>query len=317
MKQSILINFPTNIGDTIMSLPVLDRVKGNYPESKITAVASAKTKDFLTKNNFIDEIIVFDKSWKAIHKWRFTLSLRGQYTMIVDLKNSLLPILLGAKKKTPYIRKTDKSKHAVLGYLDTIISLCPKECTGKKSSFLLPDTKKHQWDSLIQKPSIFIACSSRSQLKRYPVSRLTQIIEKLKQTHKIIIIGEESDRELYKDIADSENITNLAGETEIADIFYLFINYAICVLSVDSSALHIAGYLNIPVVALFGPTDQKRYGPWSKTSTILRNDFVACAPCNKSLCNFKHECMNISPQKIIDALLATIEKTKQSRSFST
>lgn len=134
MEKGILINFPTNIGDTILSLPVLDRVKFNYPWDKITAVVSSKTKELLSRSSFIDEIILFDKSWTKREKRNFAFDLRGKYKVVVDLKNSLLPLVIGSKVRTPFIRFFPKSMHAKDRHISLIKKL-PLENLNAKGSF--------------------------------------------------------------------------------------------------------------------------------------------------------------------------------------
>ena len=45
--ENILINFPTNLGDVILTLPAFDLIKENYPSSKITAIISPGVQDFI------------------------------------------------------------------------------------------------------------------------------------------------------------------------------------------------------------------------------------------------------------------------------
>ncbi|MCF7872927.1 MAG: hypothetical protein K9L80_01805, partial [Candidatus Omnitrophica bacterium] len=66
--NKIIINFPTNIGDAILALPALDQIKTNFPRVEITAIVSPKTKEFLSQNNFIDKIVLFDKCWRIRKK---------------------------------------------------------------------------------------------------------------------------------------------------------------------------------------------------------------------------------------------------------
>ncbi len=61
----------------------------------------------------------------------------------------------------------------------------------------------------------------------------------------------------------------------------------------DSAVLHLASYLNIPSVAIFGPTNEKKYGPWSKIQYIAKKE-IFCRPCQKAQCRFGHlKCMQL------------------------
>ena len=307
MAENILINFPTNIGDTILGLPVLDKLRANYPKSVITVIASPYTKDFLSRNNFVNEVIVFDKAWSSLKKMKFSFSLKGNFDMVVDLKNSFLPVILGCRVRTPFVRKFPLDMHAKDTYLAIIEKLAPASATTK-SDFTLTEEEKSKWAHFKLSPSVFIACSSRSSLKSYPYRYLKEVSDSLRKDCRLVILGEESDRKYYKDILFQEGVVDLVGKTKLYDIFYLLKNYAQLLLCVDSSILQLGSYLNLPLVALFGPTDPRRYGPWSDTFIVLRDERSLCLPCKKPTCNFTAECMQIMPAEVLGAIEKMLKK---------
>jgi len=305
--MNILINFPTNIGDAILALPALNRLRANYPHDKITAMVSPRSKEFLIRNTFIDEIVIFDKLWKAKQKMRFSLDLRGKYDVIIDLKNSFFPVILGAKIHTPFIRHFPKNMHIKEKYLKLVEKIAPQEA-GDKSEFILSDSEKAKWDSRILSKSIFIGCASLSPIKEYPYEYLKKVVEDLKRNYNLVILGSLKDRKFYKDILAFKGVVDLVGKTEMVDVYYLLKNYAQAVLGIDSSVTHLASYLGIPAVAIFGPTSYKRSHPWSENSIILRKEELECLACEKVRCAFNHECMKIEPQIVIDAIEGIIQK---------
>jgi len=299
--NSVLINFPTNIGDVIMALPVLDRVRSNYPQAKITAIASPRTKEFLLKNTLIDEVITFDKCWKPIHKMRFSLHLRGKYEAMVDLKNSFLPVLLGVKVHSPFIRRFSNKVHIVDKYLALVSSMAPHP-PKIKSDFLLEKDRIKHWDALGLNKALFIACTSLSQIKQYPLRHLRKVVEHFGGRCQLVIIGDKADRGFYKDILQYKGVIDLVGETFMWDVFYLLKNYAGALLGVDSSITHMASYLDVAVVALFGPTSYERSCPRSSGSIVLRRQELSCIPCETAHCLYHNECMDIEPGQVIKAI---------------
>lgn len=312
MDKKIIINFPTNIGDTIISLPVVDKIRANYPDSVITAIASARTIDFLKRNSFINEVIRFDKAWKVTEKIKFSFSLRNKFDIFIDLKHSFLPIIAASPKHTPFKRKQISGILAKDAYIKTIEHLAPKPA-GEKSFFRLLNDEEMRWQQMKLQDSIFIACASRSSLKQYPGDYLRSVIETLSKRARVVILGEDSDKAYYKEIAKQKGIIDLVGKTRLYDIAYLLTRYAKLLLCVDSSILQLASYYDIPTVAIFGPTDQKRYGPWAKKSIVLRQESLSCAPCQTANCYRDNECMEISPTQVLDAVeeILSIEKNEQ------
>jgi heptosyltransferase-2 len=62
------------------------------------------------------------------------------------------------------------------------------------------------------------------------------------------------------------------------------------VITNDSALLHAAQAMGTPTVAIFGPTDERKYGPRLPHSVVVRRNLI-CAPCERALCPYNHECM--------------------------
>ena len=66
---------------------------------------------------------------------------------------------------------------------------------------------------------------------------------------------------LTKFLPLTKRFFNLTGETEIEELAYL-ITHARLIVANDSGPIHLAAALGVPVVALFGPTQPERFGPY-------------------------------------------------------
>jgi heptosyltransferase-1 len=70
----------------------------------------------------------------------------------------------------------------------------------------------------------------------------------------------------------------------------------------DTGPMHVAAALGKPVVALFGPTEPRRTGPYGQLQNVLRID-LPCSPCLKSTCHFEklNECLRgLSPAAVFE-----------------
>ncbi|MFQ6111915.1 MAG: glycosyltransferase family 9 protein, partial [Nitrospinota bacterium] len=54
-------------------------------------------------------------------------------------------------------------------------------------------------------------------------------------------------------------------------------------ISCDTAAMHLAYAVGVPTVALFGPGDPHKYGPWAPHNIIIARD-CPCAPCMEDRC---------------------------------
>jgi ADP-heptose:LPS heptosyltransferase len=317
--NKILVNFPTNIGDTILALPAFDAIRAGFPQASIAVIVSPKTKDLLSRHTFVDEIIIYNKRIRLREKIRFCQALRTKFDLMVDFKNSFLPIILRIKSHTPLVRIYPKKMHAKDRYLKVVEGLVSKKigtrpfCLrgSKKGEFILKDEEKERWNKQWNNV-IFVACASDSSLKAYPKANLKKVIEILSRSHKIILLGDSKARSYYEDVTGLRGVIDLVGKTSFLDIYYLLKVKACLCICVDSSILHLVSYLNLPVLALFGPTDVAKYGPWSDRFRVLVRDDLQCRPCESSSCRFALpslerkkggvECMDIEPKKVVEAV---------------
>ena len=74
----------------------------------------------------------------------------------------------------------------------------------------------------------------------------------------------------------------MAPATTTADLLELS-RAAALMVSGDTGPLHIASAAGTPVVAIFGPTDPERNGPWAPGDVVLSR-YGACA------CHYQRQC---------------------------
>ena len=86
-------------------------------------------------------------------------------------------------------------------------------------------------------------------------------------------------------------------------------------ISNDTGLMHIATTVETPVIAIFGPTDQKRTAPYGKGNLVIRKN-LECSPCykfhiRKFKCKFNSvKCLNnISVEEVISACRNFIKKS--------
>jgi len=107
------------------------------------------------------------------------------------------------------------------------------------------------------------------------------------------VLGGEADRELGQVIAQAApgRCENLAGRTSLPEMIE-WIRLCEVMVTNDTGPMHVAAALGRPVVALFGPTDSRRTGPYGDQHTVLRHP-LPCAPCMKDSCSHEQpfECL--------------------------
>jgi ADP-heptose:LPS heptosyltransferase len=96
-------------------------------------------------------------------------------------------------------------------------------------------------------------------------------------------------------------VRSLVGETSLRQLCALSARARLFV-GCDSGPMHVAAAQGTPVVALFGPADPRRTGPYGAGHRVVRVP-PPCAPCNRRTCNQpRHACMeDISVARVLAA----------------
>ena len=67
------------------------------------------------------------------------------------------------------------------------------------------------------------------------------------------------------------------------------------VIANDTGPMHMAAACGVPVLALFGPTDPKRTGPYGARHRVLQSP-LPCQPCRQRVCVRKEgDCLSALP----------------------
>ena len=150
--------------------------------------------------------------------------------------------------------------------------------------------------------------------KEWPQEKWYSLIKSLQYRANFVCLGGPKEATQYKPLLDSltaegidQIMLNMLGKTTLQEVGAL-IESCDVVVTADTGALHIALALNKPVVALFGPTDPKLWGPLTGTFKVLVNDELDCLGCRKRRCPKPDQyCMSgIEPVRVKKAIFELI-----------
>jgi heptosyltransferase-3 len=104
------------------------------------------------------------------------------------------------------------------------------------------------------------------------------------------------------DLSGQLSLKELAALTAQAKLF----------VGVDSAPMHIAAAMGTPVVAIFGPSGDREWGPWGEGNRVVASNTHPCRPCGMAGCNDSKvsDCLTTLPVSQVlaacEELLATI-----------
>jgi len=316
--MKILFVTLSNIGDCILTLPVLDGLREKYPQAKITCLVPPGPKEIFTANPAVARVFIFDKHAKLQEKVKLFFSLsREEFDLVIDLRNSFFGAFLPAKKwnlfSGPLRRIPGKIKHMKDRHLYRALGR-DYPLLRKYRSFNI----KPQDDDYIEKilgPAagkklIVVAPGAKSRSKCWAKENFRLLCGRLaEEGNQIVLTGDKADQEACAYIR-REGIIDLCGRTDLAQLGAL-LKRARLLISNDSAAMHLASYLNVPVAAIFGPTDEKKYGPWSDKNIVIKKE-VFCRPCAKAQCrSLSLDCLEaIKPEDVLRQIEPLLKEQK-------
>jgi len=100
---------------------------------------------------------------------------------------------------------------------------------------------------------------------------------------------------------------NFGGRTSLRELACLF-RQAALVVTTDSGPMHLAAAVGTPVVALFGPTDPARTGPYGPGHRVIRRD-LPCMPCFRKRCEAPRCMTEISVDEVFTAMKEILGNT--------
>ncbi len=327
--QRILFITLSNLGDVILTTPVLSLLRGNFPEANITVLVGPRAHPVLAGSSLTDEIIIYDKESSWLDKWKLVKGLRSShFDLVVDLKNSAVPFLLNSRVKTSCFRSgfkeiiSKREQHlAMLRHFEKELPLdygksvpfdffSESDLAAVKNKLLARNIESHHL--------ILMAPGANTHLKRWHAEGFASVADRLirEQKKKVVLIGAASDRAVIDEILQyaHERLADFSGETTMRQLAAL-LSLSDLLVANDSSPMQLAYEMKIPVAAIFGPTDERKFGRENETSAVIRKK-LPCAPCESAQCMISEikKCLfEIKPEEVYQACVKLLSHRERSR----
>jgi len=296
--MKILVIKFRNIGDVLLTAPLFENLKLNYPDAMIDAAVNKGTEEMLAGNPFVNKIHMYDRERikklpfikRMVEEMKFIFSIRSErYEMVINTtrgdRGALLSLISGAETKIGYPVKNSILKkafthtlpeqgmrHTVEMNLDALRVL-DKKIYSKKVKIFCEDKDNVCIDKILSKFSL----QSNGYVHFHPVSRwlfkciddkmAARIIDYVQDEFNIpvVITAAPVDKELegIKQIKShcSTHPIDLGGQLTLKETAALS-SKSRFFIGVDTAIMHMAAANNKPVLASFGPSGAFHWGPW-------------------------------------------------------
>jgi heptosyltransferase-2 len=336
----LVIRAPNWLGDAVMALPALGAVRAALPGSQIAVAASASVAAIFEEETSAapDELIVLgsaDRSGRsrqsepavlAAARFDAALLLPNSFRTAWSAKQAGIPQRWGyagnlrGRLLTRAIQRP-KARHlhqsAYYGELvralgiempEPVPRLAVRVDTARRADSLLAH---HRIDGSV--PMVgFAPGAAYGHAKRWPPRRVADVIVQLTESRRAVcvLLGAPADRDAGREIESSlpahVRPVNLIGRTDLRLLAGVLARCGAFV-SNDSGAMHLAAAIGVPVVAIFGPTDERVTAPLGDHDVLVHQVF--CRPCMLRDCPIDHRCMRgITAAAVFEAVAGRLER---------
>lgn len=318
-----------SLGDLVHTLPAVGAIHRAHPDAAIDWLVDKVHVEFLSLVPILSSIVVLrDRTARAWLAARTELRAR-HYDVALDfqglIKSAALARLSGAARVVGFDRRALREGAAAPLYTERVDVGEGRHVIHKNLRLAAAVGAE---TGVLDFPIGPVASQARDRLraqgvdrfalinpgaawpnKRWPPASFGQVAARLRAAHglaSVVLWGPGEQSLAHEIVSASGGAAISAPPTTLTDVVALS-RAASLMVSGDTGPLHIAAAVGTPVVALFGPTDPHRNGPWSERDiSIGRYDRCAC--------HYERQCRHADPREwclssiTVDEVSAAIDR---------
>lgn len=322
----LVIRAPNWLGDAVMAIPALAAVRAAYPGTRIALAAAASVAPVFEEitPSAPDEVISLasrldEQAVLAARDFGAALLLPNSFRAAWTARRAGIPERWGyaanlrGRLLTRAVQRPKGRLHQSGYYTELVRALGIDVPESLPRLTVRPETAQRAGAALARQevdaslPLVgFAPGAAYGHAKRWPPRRVAEVIVRLAEARlaACVLVGAGADREAGREIESSlpahVRPLNLIGRTDLRLLAGVLARCAAFV-SNDSGAMHLAAAIGVPVVAIFGPTDDRVTSPLGDHDVLVRQVF--CRPCMLRECPIDHRCMKrIGADAVFDAV---------------
>lgn len=337
--MKVLVTYLMHLGDLVLTTPFIHALRKVMPDAQITMLVDEKLVDIVKYNPNLDKVITIDKKGRddsIAALIRYARRLRQEkYDMLISLhpneRCSFLCAFSGAKYKVGAVHKIfswafdkvvplDRKMHAADMYLDVLSKMGINDLqhaglemyTSKQDDDYAADFYNKSGVTEEDK-LVGINIGSAVATKRWPTEKFAQVAKwLLDEGYRPVFFGGPGEVELVAStlgLVNNDKVINAAGKFSLGQLAAAIKRCRLFITN-DSGPMHIAIAQQVPIVALYGPSNPKLYGPYTDKAIVV----TAQPPCMGCQKRMKHACDSMDCMKrltvnqVIDAAKRYLEE---------
>ncbi len=345
--MKILIIKPSSLGDIVHTLPAVEILRRSLNDLHVSWVVNDSFEHLLRPFSIADKLFLFRRSrWLNPKHWgellNFLLQIRKEhFDIVLDFQGLFRSgFITGFSQAPRRIGFADAREGASFFYTESVsVPLEIKHaleknvylvkhvfnCSGDPvfPALVIDSATEYRAKQLFEScgfksdaPILAVAPVARWQTKTWPAQFFAQVLDAVADNRpdcQIWLLGTKADSgsaaELIR-LCHRCNLHDLTGKTELDTLMHT-LQLTDVLLTNDSGPMHLAAALGTATVALFGPTDPVRTGPYGDGHTVFKSK-CENAPCFQRKCRIAQKnCIeSLDASEIARAILDKIEVKK-------
>lgn len=332
--KKILVTFLMHLGDLTLTTPFIHALRKAAPDAHITYLVDEKLKDVVLHNPYLDEVITIDKKGRdnsILGLMACARKLSGMnFDVLINLhpneRCSFICALTKCKLKTgtthtifkpmwDVFTPLNRKIHAADMYLDVLTQLGVKNLEHNGLEIFPSDEHFKNAEEFWRNHGVFgsdkligFNIGSAVVTKRWAPERFAQVADHFAaKGYKPVFFGGTMDEEMVQGAISFMKSTPVVatGSFTIGTLAAAMRRCSLIITN-DSGPMHVAISQKVPIVAMYGPSSPKLYGPYTKDATIV----TAQPPCLGCASGMKHKCddMQCMTRLYVEQVIEAAEK---------
>ena len=279
----ILFITATRIGDAVLSSGLIKFLADQIPNARFTIVSGPLAAPLFAHVPGLDRVIVMEKGKGKGHWFKLWNQVRHKkWGLVVDLRGSGTALFLRREKRA--IWKKQIGGEPLHKVIDAARVLKLEGDPPSPHLYITPEVQALADQLLAPRagepsgPILAVGPASNWVGKIWPIERFAQTAQQLLGPNgplaggRLLILGGPGDGRMVEELRMASargRYVDLTGKVDLLTA-YAALKRADLFIGNDSGLMHIAAAAGIPTIGLFGPSDERRYGPWGELTKAVR-----------------------------------------------
>jgi len=331
----LVIRPPNWLGDAVLALPAMGALRRHFPDASITIAAPGAVAALFREDTGVhpNDVITLPASKRetvrTLTDGRFELGILfpNSFRSAWQLRSARVPQRWGYATSARGWMLTRKShpetpaahQHHADYYRNLVRGLgipCDDDAPKiRASAAAVAQAKKLLGVDAPETTRLITLApgAAYGQAKQWPPDRVAQVTARLVRERDAVcvLVGAAHDREAGRAVESwlrthapetLPRVKDLIGKTDLGTLVAITSISRVCVTN-DSGVMHVAAATGRPVIAMFGPTDERVTRPLGRGDVLTAEVF--CRPCHLRDCPIDHRCMK---RITVDTVFAAVSR---------